>query len=201
MRNAFLAILFVLLLPSLSAANAAETILITYSDTIERVVFDGIYKKMERELHEKKKQMAEIIESSNDAYEERDTDQNELSALKSQAEKEMAVYEEKFLELERILDQDRQAKEFIKLKERERKDREILGDLVIDDEAALKKKNTKGNLAEQKAKQASIHDKVQSYEEAFEKIKVATGVKDLDELVTNFINAEDANLIFSKASS
>ena len=41
MRNAFLAILFVLLLPSLSAANAAETILITYSDTIERVVFDG----------------------------------------------------------------------------------------------------------------------------------------------------------------
>jgi len=41
MRNAFLAILFVLLLPSLSAAFAAETILITYSDTIERVVFDG----------------------------------------------------------------------------------------------------------------------------------------------------------------
>ena len=41
MRNTFLAILFVLLLPSLSAAFAAETILITYSDTIERVVFDG----------------------------------------------------------------------------------------------------------------------------------------------------------------
>jgi len=41
MRNAFLAILFVLLLSSLSAAFAAETILITYSDTTERVVFDG----------------------------------------------------------------------------------------------------------------------------------------------------------------
>jgi len=41
MRNAFLVILFVLLLPSLSAVFAAETILITYSDTIERVVLDG----------------------------------------------------------------------------------------------------------------------------------------------------------------
>ena len=41
MRNALLAISILLLLSSLSAAFAAEPILITYSDTIERVVFDG----------------------------------------------------------------------------------------------------------------------------------------------------------------
>lgn len=35
----------------------------------ERLVFDGIYKKLERELHEKKNKMAEIIEVSNSAYE------------------------------------------------------------------------------------------------------------------------------------
>src|SRR3989337_3682777 len=41
MKNAFLTMSILLLLPSLSAAFAAETILITYSDTIERAVFDG----------------------------------------------------------------------------------------------------------------------------------------------------------------
>lgn len=34
---------------------------------------------------------------------------------------------------------------------------------------------------------------VQSYEEAFEKIHQATGIQDIDELVTMFISAEDKN--------
>ena len=34
---------------------------------------------------------------------------------------------------------------------------------------------------------------VQSYEEAFAKIQAATGISDIDELVTTFINAEDQN--------
>ena len=41
MRNALLAISILLLLPSLNAVFAAGSILITYSDTIERAVFDG----------------------------------------------------------------------------------------------------------------------------------------------------------------
>lgn len=39
----------------------------------ERLVFDGIYRKFERELQDQKKQMAEIIEISNSAYEARYT--------------------------------------------------------------------------------------------------------------------------------
>jgi len=37
----------------------------------ERLVFDSIYKKLERELNEKKTQMAEVIEVSNASYEAR----------------------------------------------------------------------------------------------------------------------------------
>ena len=55
----------------------------------ERLVFDGIYKKMEHELHDKKRKMANIIEISNDALEERAADENELKHLKILAEKEM----------------------------------------------------------------------------------------------------------------
>jgi len=38
----------------------------------ERLVFDQIYKKLEKELEEKKREMANIIEVSNSAYEARD---------------------------------------------------------------------------------------------------------------------------------
>merc|ERR1711988_1853574 len=50
----------------------------------ERVVFDSIYKKLERELDHKKKEMANIIEISNSAYESRDQAQQEMQALKKQ---------------------------------------------------------------------------------------------------------------------
>ena len=48
----------------------------------ERVVFDQINAKLAYELHEKKKEMAQIIEISNIAYEARDQAQNEMALLK-----------------------------------------------------------------------------------------------------------------------
>mgnify|MGYP001460891698 CR=1 FL=1 len=50
----------------------------------ERVVFDNIYRKLERELHDKKKQMSNIIELSNLAYEQRDAAQMEVAAIEAQ---------------------------------------------------------------------------------------------------------------------
>jgi hypothetical protein len=38
----------------------------------ERCVFDQVYKKLERELHDKKREMASVIDVSNIAYEARD---------------------------------------------------------------------------------------------------------------------------------
>merc|ERR1712166_1465733 len=54
----------------------------------ERVVFDSIYKKLEKELDQKKKEMANIIEISNSAYESRDQAQQEMQALKKQLEED-----------------------------------------------------------------------------------------------------------------
>ena len=48
----------------------------------ERVVFDQINAKLAKELHEKKKEMAQIIEISNIAYEARDQAQTEMALLK-----------------------------------------------------------------------------------------------------------------------
>jgi len=44
----------------------------------------------------------------------------------------------------------------------------------------------------------SNQEKITSYEEAFSKIQAATGICDIDELVQNFINAEDQNFTLFK---
>jgi len=161
----------------------------------ERLVYDQIYKKLEKELAEKKKEMARIIEISNKAYEARDAAQSEMSALKSQADKEQQDFEQEWKELGKMIEQDRKMKDFMK-KEREKlSQQEHRGDMTVEQEQSLKKKVLRGNWGIAKDK-ASIHasmEKVQSYEEAFAKIQAATGISDIDELVTTFINAEDQN--------
>jgi hypothetical protein len=64
------------------------------------VVFDTLYKKMEKELHDKKREMANVIEISNIAYEARDQAQNEMAALKAQADKEQAAFEAEWKEMQ-----------------------------------------------------------------------------------------------------
>ena len=57
----------------------------------ERIVFENIYRKMERELQDKKQQMAEIIELSNKSYEQRDTYQMEVAAIEQANRKEQVM--------------------------------------------------------------------------------------------------------------
>jgi len=60
----------------------------------ERVVFDNIYKKLEKELHEKKKQMAHVIQLTNMTYEQRDNCQMEITAIDQANRKEQEDFEE-----------------------------------------------------------------------------------------------------------
>ena len=77
----------------------------------ERVVFDGIYKKLERELHEKKKEMAAIIEDSKNAYQVRDKSSSEMQALRQQAKKDQEQFEKEWERLGKIMEVDRQLRE------------------------------------------------------------------------------------------
>jgi tetratricopeptide (TPR) repeat protein len=70
----------------------------------ERVVFENIYRKMERELQERKQKMAEIIETSNLSYEQRDTYQMEIAAIEQANRKEQEEFEEQMTELARMLE-------------------------------------------------------------------------------------------------
>lgn len=160
----------------------------------ERVVFDGIYRKLERELHEKKNKMAEIIEISNASYEARDKAQAEMMALKAQADKEQQKFEVEWSQLGQLIEKDRKVKDFVKSKEREGTASRA-GDSQLEEEQKLRKQVTKGAWVIAKDKEAIklAMEKVQSYEEAFAKIQKATNITDIDELVQAFVTAEDQN--------
>merc|ERR1719386_138801 len=105
-------------------AIAAHRSLREQIDTLrrERVVFDDIYRKLENELQQKKKEMANIIEQANAAYEVRDSAQAQMAALKQQADKEHQEFEKEWKELGRLIENDKKMKEFMRQKERNRAD-------------------------------------------------------------------------------
>jgi hypothetical protein len=174
----------------------------------ERGVFDTIYKKLERELQEKKKEMAFIIEVSNIAYEERDNAQSELTQLKMYASKEIHSFDETFKELDELLEEDRKMKESIRqrMMEASKMKRDEPKGALSDDEGSVSgmKKSTKrlphspttkasqsqSNLAGMIATQDVSRE---SCEEAFTKIKAATNMTDINMLVNKFLHSEDDN--------
>merc|ERR1711966_639488 len=138
-----------------------------------------------------KKEMANIIEISNSAYESRDQAQQEMQALKKQLEEEQAAFEEEWKDLGRIIEADRARKQNRKAAA----EIEQRGEMTVEEEMGMKKKLIKGTWAIARDK-ASMHvqaEKVQTYEEAFARIMDATNIHSIDELVDTFINAEDKN--------
>jgi len=188
-------------LQKFNEAIAANRALREQIDTLrrERVVFDDIYRKLENELQQKKKEMANIIEQANAAYEARDSAQAQMAALKQQADKEHAEFEKEWRELGRLIENDKKMKEFMRQKVRNRAE-EGKADASPKDDDRYRKKITKNawDTAKSLVTITSSQEKVVTYEEAFAKIQAATGICDIDELVQNFINAEDQNFTLFK---
>jgi hypothetical protein len=153
----------------------------------ERVVFENVYRKMERELQDRKRQMAEIIELSNQSYEQRDSYQMEVAAIEQANRKEQEEFEEQMMELGRMLDSELR---------------------LPDPSGNTSTHGARGGTARQQAEGAAASkygktlekgdvlasmERVQNFEEAFNKIKAATGIADVEHLVRNFIKNEDHN--------
>eukprot|EP00898_Chlorokybus_atmophyticus_P003124 jgi/Chlat1/3812/Chrsp26S04049 len=155
----------------------------------ERLVFDQIYKKLEKELHNKKKEMASVIEISNLAYEARDQAQHETAALKAQADKEQVQFEVEWLELGKMIDAANLAAK------RAQDSKHSLGSMSMEEESRLRKKVVRGNwgIAKDKAGAQASAEKIAMYEDAFDRIQKVTGINDIDQLVTTFIHNEDQN--------
>jgi len=167
----------------------------------ERVVFENIYRKMERDLQERKKHMAEIIELSNQAYEQRDTFQMEVAAIEQANRKENEEYEDQMLTLGGILENELQLPSVGGTSKTRLPSRFGASGLspkglargsssgLFSSTDDLSK--TGGDMAP--PSEIDFHERAQNFEEAFNKIKSATGITDVDELVRTFIKNEEHN--------
>jgi len=166
----------------------------------ERVVFDNIYRKLELELQSKKKEMANIIEQANAAYEARDSAQAQMASLKQQADKEHAEFEREWRELGKLIENDKKMKEFMRGKAKQTADSGPVGDVSLAQEDRHRKQITRNawGTAKHLVTMSTHQEKADTYEKAFERIQKATGICDIDELVTNFCHAEDSNFSLFK---
>ncbi|KAG7392307.1 Coiled-coil domain-containing protein 63 [Phytophthora pseudosyringae] len=170
----------------------------------ERVVFDTIYRKLEREHGDKKRQMAQTIELSNQAYEQRDAAQLELRSLQDENRSELEVHRRALLELMERLEESKVLAGGGDTTSYRRGASSVggapagggyAGNMSVEEENDMKRKVQKGTWGVAKEKvhvQVSI-ERVQNFEEAFMKIKAATRIDDLEQLVTSFIKKEDQN--------
>lgn len=160
----------------------------------ERIVFDGIYKKLERDLHEKKKEMTAIIEDSKNAYQLRDKSQSEMAALQQHAEKERADFEKDFKELSDSIKQQQLFLEQQRLKQFERSNEDTMGHANLATEQQAVERNTSMvNWGIGNKERPIPQDKIQSYEDMMLKIQESTGLTDVQEIINKFLEAEEQN--------
>lgn len=161
----------------------------------ERIVFDVIYKKLERDLHEKKKEMTAIINDSKNAYQTRDKSQSEMSALQFNAEKERLDFEIEFKDLGELIKQQQITLEQLRLKQFERTNDEAVVSALASEERTGEMSNTNqwGVNTKDKGLVPLSQEKIHSYEEMLLKIQESTGIYDINEIVNKFLEAEEQN--------
>jgi coiled-coil domain-containing protein 63/114 len=159
----------------------------------ERIVFDGIYKKLERDLHERKKEMSAIIDDSKNAYQARDKSQSEMQALQQHAEKERLEFESEFKELGDLIKQQQVLLEQLRLKQFERTQEDAEVAAADNSEGPNELSNARGSGNKDKTLTPLSQEKIYSYEEMLIKIQESTGVTDVSEIMNKFLEAEEQN--------
>lgn len=160
----------------------------------ERIIFDGIYRKLEKEMYFEKKEMARLVQACNKAYHERDEVKQEIAKLKAQADKEEEAFQAEWKRLGELIEHDKRAKDLNQLPSEEGTDKTA-------DSKALKRQVVQGvwSLGKDKAQMQISQEKAQNYEEMFNKIQEETGISDTDELVQRFVDGEEKNFeLFSQ---
>nr|CAG4710507.1 unnamed protein product [Naegleria fowleri] len=145
---------------------------------------------MEKELQDKKKEMAKIIELSNAAYEERGQALEEQKNVKRDHQAELEKIEEERQQLDRLLKEAEKVTEKLQQRELERREREIQESAEMDRKKLLRSSNW--SSAGNKSRTTDVNEKRKILEDRFAKIEEATG-KSIDELIDHFSQSEDQN--------
>lgn len=150
---------------------------------VERNRFEDLQKKLEKELQILRKDIAEVIENSTQAYDHREEAQAKMVLMRDKEDKDKVQLNTELKELIRVIDHDKKLKEFMKIKTQERQE---------DEELVSWRKKKEAEAQEKRRKEKEEHS-VEAYEAKFKEIEQITGENDLDKLVERFIQVENKN--------
>jgi chromosome segregation ATPase len=157
----------------------------------ERVIFDGIYKKLERELHEKKKEMAVIIEDSKVAYMKREEAASEMRKLQEDADKEKAEFEELFTDLGRRIKDNQTMLDNLRLRQFDNPN--VDQDITVSTSAL----NDEDDVTQRTSRDLGMgllsQERMVNYGAELERLFEVTGSSDVTEIVRKFLELEEQN--------
>ncbi|GAA6231983.1 coiled-coil domain-containing protein 114-like isoform X1 [Lates japonicus] len=150
---------------------------------IERVRFQQLRNRLDKELQEVRKRIGEMINLSTAAYDARVEAQSKMSMMREKAVKDLAQYHAEMKELERVIAHECCLKEFMTTKCSERSGQDDGHELG----------HRRMSEVKEQRRMDSGEESLDALEEVFERIQAVTGEDNLDMLVTRFIQVEDRN--------
>ncbi|XP_068172351.1 coiled-coil domain-containing protein 114 [Antennarius striatus] len=150
---------------------------------IERVRFQQLQNRLEKELQDIHKKTGELVHLSTAAYDARVEAQSKMTMMREKAVKDLAQYNAEMKELDRVIAHEFNLKEFMTTKCHERSGQ--------DDSHEMGPKQT-SELMEQK-RMDFADESLDSPEELFKMIQSMTGEDDIDMLATKSVQIEDRN--------
>jgi len=182
--------------------NEAQSIRKTYEQIVkrlkeERIGFDNQIAAIERTLKAKEKDLEELVLMSHDAQHAKEVAKGELLKLEHTLTEERKQREKELGERRALVQQKVEMNQ--RMEKREKMRREIAlesaGDLSAEGETQLKKSlfSTAFHSALNETKLEEEQEKITTYEEAFRKIKDATGVSDVNEVIQKFLTQDETH--------
>merc|ERR1712166_1243088 len=180
--------------------NEAQSIRKTYEQIVkrlkdERITFDNQLAAIEKTLKAKEHDYEELLLMAHDANHAKEAARAELARFQQAVAEERRQREK---ELNERRSQARARQEMMtRAENREKMRQEIVleaqGDLSVSDEQNLKKAVVTNQMYSQlnANKKEDEQEKINTYEEAFRKIRDATGVSDVSEVISKFLTQEE----------
>eukprot|EP01028_Stygiella_incarcerata_P003683 TRINITY_DN1768_c0_g2_i1.p1 TRINITY_DN1768_c0_g2~~TRINITY_DN1768_c0_g2_i1.p1 ORF type:complete len:534 (-),score=207.60 TRINITY_DN1768_c0_g2_i1:417-2018(-) len=180
--------------------NEAQSIRKTYEQIVkrlkeERIGFDNQLAAIERTLKAKERDYEELLLMSHDAQHAREHARAELATYRSSVEEMRAAREKELSERKQYVQTRVEATKRMEQREKQRHESEqkTKTDLDRDGEKDLKTRHAAEHFKQEglEARVKREEEQISKYEEMFRRIKEATGVSDVNEVIQKFLTQDD----------
>eukprot|EP01029_Cantina_marsupialis_P000250 TRINITY_DN10219_c0_g1_i1.p1 TRINITY_DN10219_c0_g1~~TRINITY_DN10219_c0_g1_i1.p1 ORF type:complete len:489 (+),score=140.16 TRINITY_DN10219_c0_g1_i1:84-1550(+) len=162
---------------------------------LNRLQLEEVFSKLRSLLDGKKRELEGIMQNANFIFAEREQILSEVEELKRQRAIEASTDEKKLIELNTIVERERATQRLNLVKKRKKFDPQAIVDQQ-NKEQEIKLRQKMAALSQEISREQDtvkyMEEKLESHEEAFALLRKHTGEEDLNELVEQFIDRENA---------